>query len=399
MVAAALAALGGCNGGATNAEGVANARYVLGSVVIDGDGNRTTYVQTIASLDDGPFDNKTAIELPGNGVVMAGQRDFFVGLTESPEWVRYSLDTAGKVSETGRISFLETGAQSIDYGNVLVDAHTAVSVLSAQGLAIVWDPSTMKKKGQIDLSFLHREGYDLEVWTTTTHGGLVYVPGRWANWDDGKIFPGVSLTIIDPAQMKVLGTAEDDRCASSGRPVFDAAGYAYVMGDWRNYSIQMFANAAKAPAPADNCLLRIAPGATGFDANYYYKIPALTGGLQSITELESATPGSGVGYAKMFYPDQLPPGVEPVDFDFWDERAHKLWEIVLADPPTAREVSGIPFSAIGFEGSAFEGRLYTGESLDDGATSDVYETDPATNSAKLRFKMDGYFYGLFALAK
>jgi hypothetical protein len=37
--------------------------------------------------------------------------------------------------------------------------------------------------------------------------------------------------------------------------------------------------------------------------------------------------------------------------------------------------------------------------VDDGATSDVYETDPATNTAKLRFKMDGYFYGLFSLAK
>jgi hypothetical protein len=398
VVAAALVALAGCGGTSPSAEGNANARYVLGSVVIDADGERTTYLQTIASLDDGPFDNKTGIEVPGNGVIMAGERDFFAGLTESPEWVRYSLDDEGKVSETGRISFQDTGAQSIDYGNVMVDAHTAVSVLSGQGLAVIWDPSTMKKKGQIDLSFLHRDGYDLEVWTTSAHGGLVYVPGRWANWDDGKIFPGVSLTIIDPVQMKVLGTATDDRCASGGRPVFDAAGYAYVMGDGRNRSIQSFAEATNTTAP-DNCLLRIAPGTTVFEAGYFYKIPALTGGLQSITEIEAAAPDSGVAFAKMFYPDHLPDGVTSTGFDYWDARAHKMWELVLADPPMAREVNGIPFSAIGFEGSAFEGRLYTGESVDDGATSDVYETDPATNTAKLRFKMDGYFYGLFSLAK
>jgi hypothetical protein len=398
LAAALLAAAAlGCGDGGGGATGETAGRYVLGSVVIDADGNRTTYVQTISSLDDGPFTNARAIELPGNGVVMAGERDFFVGLTESPEWVRYSVDEAGGIAETGRLNLLETGEMSIDYGNVIVDAHTALSVFSKPGVAIVWNPSTMKKKGQIDLSSLERDGYELEVWTTTAHDGLVYVPGRWANWDAGKIYPGVSLTIIDPARMQVLGTAADDRCASGGRPVFDAAGYAYVMGDGRNYSIQMFANAAGTQAP-DNCLLRVAPGATTFDEGYFYKIPALTGGRQSISELDTGADGSGVAFAKMFYPDQLPADIKPVDFAFWDYPAHKLWRIELADPPTAREVDGLPFAAIGFGGASMDGKLYSGESPD-GSKSDVYETDPATNTGKLRFTMDGYFYGLCRLGR
>jgi hypothetical protein len=98
----------------------------------------------------------------------------------------------------------------------------------------------------------------------------------------------------------------------------------------------------------------------------------------------------------MFYPEKLPPGVEPVDFDFWSVPAHKLWRIELGDPPTAKEVIGIPFSTIGFGGSALDDRLYSGESPD-GNTSDVYETDPTTNQARLRFRMDGYFYGLYRL--
>lgn len=399
MLALGAGVLSGCGGDTKGAEAIVNGSYVLGSVVIDGDGNRTTYVQTIASLD-GPFDNKTAIELPGNGVVLAGERDFFVGLAESPEWVRYSLDQTGKISETGRLSFLDTGVQAIDYGNAIVDAHTAVSVLSGPGLVIFWDPSTMKKKGQLDLSSLQREGYELEVWTTTVHDGKVYIPGRWANWDTNQIYPGLSLTVVDPVQMKVLFTAQDDRCASSGRPVFDAAGNGYVMGDGRNYLIQTFATAAKTQAP-DNCLLRIKPNATDFDPDYFFKIPALAGGRQSITELQAAEQGKGVGFAKMFYPDRLPANVKPEDLDykFWDEQAHKLWRIELTDPPTAREVDGIPFSAIGFEGSDVDGRLYTGESLDGGGTSEVWETDPQTNTARKRFTMDGYFYGLFELAQ
>ena len=68
-------------------------RFVLASVVIDADDKRTTYVQTIESLDDGPFNNETAIEIPGNGVVMAGDKDFYLGLAEEPTYLSFSSST------------------------------------------------------------------------------------------------------------------------------------------------------------------------------------------------------------------------------------------------------------------------------------------------------------------
>jgi hypothetical protein len=393
LLAVTLAACGGDSGG--NAPQAS--RYVLGSVVIDADGNRTTYVQTVPSLDAGPFNNKTAIELPGNGVVMGAKGAFFVGLTEEPTWVRYGVDSKGVLAETGRLSFLDTGASAIDYGNAVVDDETAVSVFSNPPLAVVWNHKTMTKIGEIPLSGLMHEGYDLEVWTTAAHNGLVYIPGRFADWKGNRIYPGVSLTILDPKKMTVVATATDDRCASGGRVVFDAAGYAYVMGDGRTYSIQMFANAAGTPAPK-NCLLRIAPGETQFQKDYYYAIPSLTGGPEAIGELETARDDSGVGFATMFHADKLPSDVKPVDFGFWDLPVHKLWRLNLADPPTAVEVSGIPFSTIGFTDSALDGHLYSGQS-EDGSKTNVYEVDPATNTAKIRFTMDGYFDGLYDLAQ
>jgi hypothetical protein len=72
------AACGADDAGTGDGDPPAGAGYVLGSVVIDADGARTTYVQTIASLDAGPFDNQRAIELPGNGVLMAHGRSFYV---------------------------------------------------------------------------------------------------------------------------------------------------------------------------------------------------------------------------------------------------------------------------------------------------------------------------------
>lgn len=205
----------------------------------------------------------------------------------------------------------------------------------------------------------------------------------------------VTTTIVDPEALEVVGVAEDDRCASGGRIVFDEAGYGYVMGDGRNYSIQMFANAAS-EAPPENCLLRIASGQTDFDEDFFFSIPDLTGGLEAITEIETGVQGSGVAFAKMFYPDRLPDGVAPVDFDFWGETAQKKWRLVLGDQPIAEEVKDAPFSAIGFTGTSFGGKLYVGESAD-GVTSDVYEYAPDTNTARLRFSLDGYLYGLYEL--
>ena len=371
--------------------------FALGSVVIDAEGARITYLQTIKSLDDGPFDNANAIEMPGNGTFLASGDSVFAGLAEEPTWIKYSADHQGRLKETGRLSFLNFGAPSIDYGNAIVSDELAVSVLSGPALAVVWNPQTMEILRTIELPHLVVEGYSVEVWTTIAHDGLVYVPGRWADWDVGKVRNGVSTTIIDPVEGEIVGVAEDDRCASGGRVVFGKDGYAYVMGDGRNYSIQMYANAAGKPAP-ENCLLRIAPGETDFDEDFYYSIPALTGGLESISELDTARQGGGFAFAKMFDATKLPEGVEAVDFGFWNLPVHRLWRIELADPPVAEPVEGLPYAAIGFDGFAFRGKLYTGESLDEGATSDVYENDPDANRGALRFRMDGYFNGLFELS-
>jgi hypothetical protein len=395
-VAAAVVVAAGCGSSSKpeNDEGApdggANAQYVLASVVLTDEG-RTTYVQVLPSLS-GHVTNEKAVEIAGNGAIAVFGRHVFVGLAEEPTWVRYTAGADGTIRQTGRISFMGHGLRRIDFGNAIVDAHTAVSVSSEQYMAIVWDPEDLVIKGTIDLAHLKQDGYELEVWTTIAHDGLVYVPGRWANWTDGRILPRVSLTILDPRRQMLLGTAESTRCASGGRPIFARDGYAYVMGDGRNYSIQMYAN-ARGEAPPKNCLLRIGPGKTEFDPEYHREISSLTGGHESASELETVAQGSGIAFTKLLYPEALPAGVKPDDFEFWEHRVFKAWQIDLGDDPQAKEVAGLPFSALGFEGSAVDGKWYTGESPDY-SRSVVYEVDPAANTAKEKFSMDGLFYAL-----
>jgi hypothetical protein len=47
--------------------------------------------------------------------------------------------------------------------------------------------------------------------------------------------------------------------------------YAYVMGDGRNQSMQVFA-AARGEPVVPNCLLRIAPGGADFEPGFFHEI-------------------------------------------------------------------------------------------------------------------------------
>lgn len=392
LLGAALA-LGAC--GEETDEGMTGS-IALGSVVISPDGSRNTYIQTVESLEDGPFDLKKAIEIPGHNVMMAHPPHLYVGLMERPVWQRYTLQEGGGIALNGEVSFANLGARSLDYGNVIVDETTAVSILGELAKAVVWNPATMEIKGEIALDHLKREGYMHEPFTPTAWQGRVYVPGRMADWVAEKIVPGVSITILDPAEMKVIGVAEDDRCTSGGFVVFDQEGYGYVVGDGRNYCAQVFAEQAGEQAHS-TCLLRIPPGGTDFEEDFFFTIPELTGGLEAIGEIETAVQGSGVGFSKMFYREFLPKGMEPSgDFAFWSVPAFKVWRLDLGDEPKASPVEGMPFATLGFAGSRLGGKLYTGESPD-ASMSEVFAIDPAAGTGSFAFSIDGYFVGLYEL--
>jgi hypothetical protein len=369
-------------------------RFLLASITIDADGNRISYAQVIDHLS-GHFDNDSAIEAPGNAVFLTRGSDFFYGLAESPTWVRYATD--GGFRETGRLSFANFGVTYMDFANVIVDDDTAVSVLTGPAVAVVWNPTTMSVRGMIELPHLVREGFELEAFTTVARDGLVYVPGKWVNWETADVVQSVSITILDPKTLSIVGVAEDDRCGAGGRVTFDRRGYAYVMGDGRNQSMQVFA-AARGEPVVPNCLLRIPPGGSDFEPDYYYEIPSLTGGLDSMTELESAssTLDDGIGFTMMMYPERIPDGLDRVNFEHWGQPAFKMWRIVLGDVPVAEAVAGANFSVVGFPATGVAGKLYNPESAD-GSESSVFAIDPQTNTAALQFTMDGYFAALLPL--
>ncbi len=367
-------------------------RYVLGAVSIDADGNRISYAQIIDALS-GDFTNDDGIEAQGNAVFMSHGQYFYYGLAESPEWVRYTTDAGFK--EAGRLSFLQYGIDYMDFANVILDDQTAVSVLTEQYVAVVWNPTTMRIKGEVDLSSLQKDGYTLEAFTTVAHDGQLFMPAKWVNWETLDVLQRVSMVVIDPKKLEIVSVAEDDRCGAGGRVTFDDDGYAYVMGDGRNQAMQEFA-AAKGQKSVPNCLLRIAPGETDFEEDYFFEIPSLTGGLDCMTELEAPAVDSHFAFTRLQYPDRIPDGADRTMFEHWDVPAYKLWRIELGDTPKAKEVEGANFTFVGFQSSGVGGKLYTSES-EDGSESTIFEIDPETNTSVEKFRMKGYFSGIYPI--
>jgi hypothetical protein len=138
------------------------------------------------------------------------------------------------------------------------------------------------------------------------------------------------------------------------------------------------------------------PGKIEFEKDFFFEIPELTGGLDSMTELQGASVDANYAFTMMKYEDRIPEDADRLNFEHWNVPAYEMWRITLGDEPSAEVVKGANFSVIGFGPSGIDGKLYDPES-DDGSTSIVYEIDPEKNTSTKKFTMQGYFAGLLPL--
>jgi hypothetical protein len=369
-----------------------DALYSVGSIV-QGPTSRTLYVQTIKTLDK-DLTNESAMEVSGNSRHWAYGGSVYIGMAEEPTVIKYTPDAAGKLQEVARVSFQAYGLANIPAGIAFVDKNKAYLMAEAQYSVVVWDPTTMEIKSSIDLTALKRANYNVELWSATVGADKVYVPLRYVNFTAGDIAKQVGVVILDTKTDTVTATLNDERCHGASQPAITDDGTVYVLADGRSYTAQVYARSASKPIPK-NCVLRILPGQTTFDPSYFVEVPSIAGGKDVATALWYVS--GGVGYAKMFYEDQVKPEMNTTGFAFWSNPIFKLWKFSLGSPLEAREVQGAPFSYVAFGGATIDGRLYIGEASDNGGSSTVYELDPTTTQAVVKFKMQGFMRDLYRL--
>ncbi len=384
----ALAACGESNpgpvdGGSDDSGTEAGPLYSVGAVVQDPEG-RTLYLHTVSSLDQ-DLTNDTAVEVPGNSRHWAYEGAVYVALAEAPEIVKYVPDAAGVLTEAGRVSFGSYGLASIPAGNAFISPTKAYLFYEAGYQLLVWNPTTMTITASVSLASLMRATYSVELHMPVIHGTRVYVPVRYANFMAYEIVPDVNMLILDTDTDAVLGVASDDRCVAASTPSITADGTVYVAADGRSFLAQIVAMGAM-QTPPPTCVLRILPGALDFDTAFLTDVPALTEGKELATALWTVTPG--VAYARLFHEEDVPEGTMAYGTGFWSVPAFRLWRFTLGDTIAAEEVSGLPAAIIDFGGSEVDGHFYIGTATPAQETT-VYEVDPATNTASVRFTMQG----------
>ena len=398
VASAAIILLFGCSddaegAGGTGGVGPDDTLFSIAGIVIQPAG-RSLFVQTISELS-GSYGLEDAIEAPGNSRHWAYDGAVYIGLAEAPILVRYVPDEAGDLVVDARLSLQRYGVSSIPAGIAFISSDKAYLILHEAAIMLVFDPSTMQILGEIDISSLAKPDLSLETWMVTHHEGRLYVPVRHIDAVAFLIDPQVSVAIFDTETDSLIAVAEDDRCVAASQPAVGPDGAIYVMGDGRNYLTQLIAMQRDLEPPS-TCVLRIPEGETSFDPDFYVDVATIAGGRDAVTAMWQVAGDRSSAFAKMYYPEELPPDADLTGTNLWSYPVFKLWRLELGDTLTAAETSGQPFSLVDFGGVPVDDSLFFGISPDS-ATTTVYRVDPTTNSATAAFEMTGLLRGIYRL--
>lgn len=386
---------GGDGGGGTGGTGGAGAGalFSIAGIVIQPTG-RSLFVQTISELS-GSYGLETAVEAPGNSRHWAYGGAVYIGLAEEPTLVRYVPDDAGDLVVDARLSFQSYGVSGIPAGIAFLRPDKAYLILHEALTIVLFDPSTMEITGEIDISSLAKPDFSLETWMVTHHEGRLYVPVRHIDAVAFLIDPLVSVAIFDTETDSLVAVAEDDRCVAASQPAVGPDGAIYVLGDGRNYLTQLIAMQRELEPPS-TCVIRIPEGETSFDPDFYVDVATIADGRDAVTAMWQVAGDRSSAFAKMYYPEELPPDADLTGTNLWGYPVFKLWRLELGDTITAVETSGQPFSLVDFGGVPVDNGLFFGVSPDS-ATTTVYRVDPTTNSATVAFEMTGLLRGIYRL--
>lgn len=366
--------------------------YSVASVVQDPEG-RTLYLWAVDSLDK-DLEIASATEIPGNSRHWSYEGAVYVGLAEEPTIVKLVPGEQGGLKEADKVSFAHTGLSGVPAGVAFLAPDKAYLFAESQYLVVIWNPTTMEITGSIDLSHLKKEQFSVEMHMASVGAERIYVPLRYFDWANQKYVAKAEVMIFDPSKDELAGIASSDRCVGAQRPFEQADGTTYLLADGRSYLVQAWAMDADQPVP-HNCILRILPGATDFDADFFVDIPELTGGPDAATAFWRGG-ADGVAFAKLFHEDQLDPSADGSAFKIWSYPTFGLWRFELGDTVKATQVKGVPYSIVDFGGVAVEDQFYIGLTKDT-SRSPVYRVDPATGEAKKAFEIDGQLREIFRL--
>jgi hypothetical protein len=349
--------------------------------------SQTTYIQARRGLDFTSMDNQEAVELSGSASLRHYGRDIYLTRFGDPATMtKYSVDSSGEISEEGKLVI--PGARTYSTVTFVSATEAYATFVSGASNVVRFNPTTMEKTGEVDMSGMFRRGPgDSLDYTLYYLGTLVR---------DGKLFLSVHyekkfVAAYDSAFVAVidLASGEFEKLLSDGRTngifgsgelietmVMDEAGDIYVQARPFDSTI----SAGKVDQPS--AILRIRKGETRFDPDYFFDLREAAG--QDCYGLNYFSDGVALT-------TRIEDPSDPWEFNGAN---FKIWRIDLAGKKSLGEVEGLPK----INGSAnsimrsFDGKtIYLNVAGDD--ENAVYTYDPATGKTEKKFTTVGQLNG------
>jgi len=367
----AAACLASCDKDNKNeGQGDAPLHKIAVATAVKSGGKDTYYLGTFADFSVGSHTNAKSRQMVTAPLVRIYEGDLYAAEgSEGDNLLKYVRSPDGTLQEAGKLTL---PASSMPYWTAFQSAEKGYLTLRTAGKIVIFNPKTMEKTGEIDLTSYAIGKASPDPTVIRYRDNKLYV--SCLQTEDG-------YTSAHPAQILIIDLADNNKITS----LTDArATTASDMHDWDSMffdekgDLYVFCIGSWGFMPGQKGgFLRVKKGATAFDKDYFlnitdYTIAGIPGG--KLSHLYRPTyGGNGIVYATGNVAALIgnPPNyVEDYSFgafkvDLYGKTVTKL---------------DIPYS-LGYGGATrpYQGKVYFGMSTKSGVG--IFSYDPATNTA------------------
>lgn len=340
--------------------------------------NFTTYFQTIPDLNLTSLDTKAATELANSSAMWSYGKDVYITSGAPPTIRKYSMDNTGNLTLAATL----VGDGTRVFSTLAFRSATeAYATVYGQNQIIKFNPATMQKSGEIDVSSLYRKNSQGATMSMLMGGALIrddklFIPVHY----ESRLQPLIDsafVAVIDMNAGKLEKLIRDGRSNS----VYGNSKLIEVMTMDESKNIYVMAAGGGAAAKPSS-VLRIKAGETEFDQSYFFDLLKGTGSIycyglyyfganQAFTAVIEPTATTLSGFLYKFYRLDL--------------ASQKVIGVVENVPLTNASVTQV------FRRFEDKKILFGVQAKDENA---VYEYDMTTNTAQRKFKTTGRLSGL-----
>ncbi len=367
--------------------------FITSSVVFSSEG-QTSHISVLGSLTGGGPDLRDAHEFAGWADLWVNEGQLFVADGESPELGRYTLDTARRLKEEGRISFLNYGGDSAAFWTELFVADSkAYWFNTKERLIVVWDPEALQisRTFDFDLPELEDRGSQMLAGPSADRAAVVrdgraYVPFYWADWAGYVISEDSVVLVIDTDADEVLDVL-DVPCPELNFASRDTNGAIYF-SNWGYSAVPSVVDGKRRA-----CAVRMLDGSDVLDPDWSLTFAEVTEGREA-SALRAL--GDGSALITVLHDERLEITPDVDRYALTESNAWRLWRLDLTSFE-AEPLDTIGWHAPGLYGTRIGDDSYLFVPSADYATTTTYKFYP-DGAAEVLWESAGWQTRLFELA-